>query len=339
MTTARAWLSRPIFLTSTFRDLQAERDWLGQRVFPELQERLRGRRVILEPIDLRLGVDTAAIADEGQRELQVLQVCLAEIERSRPFLIGLIGERYGWIPPPERMQAAAAEAGFTGEVAGKSVTELEIAYGVLASPAQQRRSYFYLREALPCGEMDPAVAADYAETFACDAGAPERADKLAALKARLAEELPDRLRSYRATWAGETVSGLEAFGEQVLADLWHELDRESRDRIGAPAPTWQESERETLQEGLDWRASGFIGRQAEVERLERLCLDPGSDGRALCLSGEGGAGCGRDSANSRSRPRRSGGWASASTSISTTPSRRGRRGGVCSKRAAACSSI
>ncbi|MCM8595666.1 DUF4062 domain-containing protein [Accumulibacter sp.] len=339
MTTARAWLSRPIFLTSTFRDLQAERDWLGQRVFPELQERLRGRRVILEPIDLRLGVDTAAIADEGQRELQVLQVCLAEIERSRPFLIGLIGERYGWIPPPERMQAAAAEAGFTGEVAGKSVTELEIAYGVLASPAQQRRSYFYLREALPCGEMDPAVAADYAETFAADAGAPERAGKLAALKARLAEELPDRLRSYRATWAGETVSGLEAFGEQVLADLWHELDRESRDRIGAPAPTWQESERETLQEGLDWRASGFIGRQAEVERLERLCLDPGSDGRALCLSGEGGAGCGRDSANSRSRPRRSGGWASASTSISTTPSRRGRRGGVCSKRAAACSSI
>jgi tetratricopeptide (TPR) repeat protein len=291
--TTHGWLSRPIFITSTFRDLQAERDWLGQRVFPELQERLRGRRVVIEPIDLRLGVDTAAIADEGQRELQVLQVSLAEIARSRPFLIGLIGERYGWIPPAERMRAAADEAGFAGEIAGRSVTELEIAYGVLASPAQQRRSFFYLREPLPCSEMDPAVAADYAETFATDADATERAEraqKLLALKARLAEELPDRLRPYHATWTGQTVSGLEAFGEQVLEDLWRELDLETRDRIGAPAPTWQESERDTLQEFLDWRASGFIGRTAELDRLERLCLDPAPDASALCLSGEAGAG-------------------------------------------------
>jgi hypothetical protein len=293
MTTTRGWLTRPIFITSTFRDMQAERDWLGQRVFPELQERLRGRRVVIEPIDLRLGVDTASVADEGQRELQVLQVSLAEIARSRPFLIGLIGERYGWIPPPERMQAAAAEAGFAGEIAGRSVTELEIAYGVLASPAQQRRSFFYLREPLPCSEMDPAVAADYAEAFATDASATERAEraqKLLALKARLAEELPDRLRPYHATWNGQTVSGLEAFGKQVFEDLWRELDLETRDRIGAPAPTWQESERETLQEFLDWRATGFIGRQAELERLEGLCLGPGPDGPALCLTGEAGAG-------------------------------------------------
>jgi predicted negative regulator of RcsB-dependent stress response len=288
--TARGWLTRPIFITSTFRDLQAERDWLGQHVFLELQERLRGRRVILEPIDLRLGVDTTAVADPGARELQVLQVCLAEIERSRPFLIGLIGERYGWIPPPERMQAAAAEAGFAGEIAGRSVTELEIAYGVLASPAQQRRSFFYLREPLPCSEMDPALAAVYAETFASDAGASERAGKLAALKARLAAELPDRLRPYHATWNGQTVSGLEAFGARVLEDLWRELDSETRERIGAPAPTWQESERDTLQDFLDWRATGFIGRAAELERLEGLCLGPGPDVPALCLTGEAGSG-------------------------------------------------
>jgi hypothetical protein len=38
--------------------MHAERDWLRTRVFPELEERLRDRRIHLEPIDLRWGIDT-----------------------------------------------------------------------------------------------------------------------------------------------------------------------------------------------------------------------------------------------------------------------------------------
>ena len=56
MANGALWHTRPIFITSTFRDMQAERDWLRDRVFPELEERLRARRTHLEPIDLRLGV-------------------------------------------------------------------------------------------------------------------------------------------------------------------------------------------------------------------------------------------------------------------------------------------
>jgi len=47
--------TRPIFITSTFRDMHAERDHLRNVVFPELEERLRQRRHHLEPIDLRWG--------------------------------------------------------------------------------------------------------------------------------------------------------------------------------------------------------------------------------------------------------------------------------------------
>ena len=50
-------------------------------------------------------------------------MCLDEIERSRPFLTGLIDDRYRWLPPADRM-AAAQEAGFDGPVADKSVIEL-----------------------------------------------------------------------------------------------------------------------------------------------------------------------------------------------------------------------
>ena len=83
--------------------MQAERDWLRLRVFPALEERLRARRTHLEPIDLRWGVETVSAAEDEAKELLVLKVCLAEEARSRPFLIGLLGDRYDWVPPAERI--------------------------------------------------------------------------------------------------------------------------------------------------------------------------------------------------------------------------------------------
>jgi len=147
------WRSRPVFISSTFRDMHAERDHLARYVFPKLEERLRARRHDLVPVDLRWGVETLSVDDERAKQLLVLKVCLAEIERSRPFFIGLLGDRYGWVPPLERMQTAVLEAGFEAYVQGKSITALEIEYGALASPDQRRRCLFYLREPLPYEEM------------------------------------------------------------------------------------------------------------------------------------------------------------------------------------------
>ncbi|MGB7723225.1 MAG: DUF4062 domain-containing protein [Bryobacteraceae bacterium] len=106
------WQSRPVFITSTFRDMQAERDYLRGRVFPELEERLRRRHHFLEPIDLRWGVQTIPVSEQHTKELLMLKVCLAEIARSRPFLIALVGDRYGWVPPEERLRTATAEEGY-----------------------------------------------------------------------------------------------------------------------------------------------------------------------------------------------------------------------------------
>ena len=124
--------------------MHAEREHLANFVFPALAERLRERYHHLESVDLRWGVDTTSVQREGAHELLVLRVCFSEIERSRPFLIGLIGDRYGWVPPSKRARASAAEAGFTGDVAGKSITALEIEYGVLASRGQRRKIRFFM---------------------------------------------------------------------------------------------------------------------------------------------------------------------------------------------------
>ena len=46
----------------------------------------------------------------------------------------------GWVPPIDRLQAAATEAGLSTTVEGKSVTALEIDYGLLADPAPANSS-------------------------------------------------------------------------------------------------------------------------------------------------------------------------------------------------------
>src|SRR5262249_58542783 len=126
------WRPRPVFISSTFADMQAERDYLRTRVLPELEERLRARRHYLSFVDRGVGVATDAVEEAGG-EAEVLKQCLAEVKRCRPFLIVLLGDRYGWVPPADRL----ATAGFAAESAGCSVTELEIDLGVLSAPEQQ----------------------------------------------------------------------------------------------------------------------------------------------------------------------------------------------------------
>src|ERR1051326_7894671 len=146
------WQARPVFISSTFQDMQAERDYLRNFVFPELEERLRARRRHLEWVDLRIGVATGSQPNEMRRELQVLKVCLVEVRRCRPFLIALIGDRYGTVLPVERIKAAALEEAFPAGLAGRSLTDLEIDFGALSDRHQHTRSFFYFREPLPYAE-------------------------------------------------------------------------------------------------------------------------------------------------------------------------------------------
>jgi hypothetical protein len=226
------WHARPVFISSTFADMQAERDHMRDFVFPELEERLRKRRHNLEWVDLRMGVAVASVAEGEARELEVLRVCLAEVKRCRPFLIVLLGDRSGWVPPAERMAAAALEEGFDADVAGKSVTHLEIGFGVLDDPNQEPRSFFYFREPLPYAGMPRELAALYSEGYADDPGAAGRNERLAALKHEIETKMLGRVRRYAADWdaGSHRVNGLDAWARQVLEDIWAELDTENRCR-------------------------------------------------------------------------------------------------------------
>ncbi len=132
-----------IFLSSTFRDFDEERRLLVQEIFPALRERLRGRFVELVDVDLRWGIP----AGEAEQS-RVLSICLDEIDQCRPYFIGLLGERYGWVPKPPEFSDPLLQGhpwldGYRGQA---SVTELEIRYGVLDNPAMHHRALFFFRD-------------------------------------------------------------------------------------------------------------------------------------------------------------------------------------------------
>lgn len=125
-----------VFVSSTFKDMQAERDELVKRFFPQLRKLCEERGVTWGEVDLRWG-----ITDEQKAEGKVLPICLAEIEHCRPYFIGMLGERYGWIDD-EIPQAVVEQYEWLNEFKGKSVTELEILHGVLRDPEMSGHAFF-----------------------------------------------------------------------------------------------------------------------------------------------------------------------------------------------------
>ena len=74
-----------VFVSSTFRDMQEERDYLVKFVFPELRNLCERRGVVWGEVDLRWGV-----IDEQKAEGKVLSICLEEIKRCRPCFMVLL---------------------------------------------------------------------------------------------------------------------------------------------------------------------------------------------------------------------------------------------------------
>jgi len=94
-----------IFLSSTFRDLENERNALQKIVFPRLSALCRKHGYSFHAVDLRFG-----IGEHVANEHRTMRVCVEEIERCKkispkPNFVVLLGERYGWRPLPEEIPA------------------------------------------------------------------------------------------------------------------------------------------------------------------------------------------------------------------------------------------
>ncbi len=143
-----------LFISSTFRDMQEEREHLVKKIFPEIRALCRNRGVTFTEIDLRWG-----LTDEEAILGQVVRTCLEEIDRCRPLFLGMIGNRYGWVPEFHEIAMdpdLLTRYPWVEEVAleGKSVTEMEFIHGVFNAPSGAEGQAFFYQRTSGDGEID-----------------------------------------------------------------------------------------------------------------------------------------------------------------------------------------
>ncbi|MCI0413673.1 DUF4062 domain-containing protein [bacterium] len=154
---AESWQKIFVFISSTFNDMHAERDYLIKRVFPDLRDWCEARRLRLIDIDLRWGVTEA---DASSR--RALKVCLERINQCRPFFVCFLGQRHGWAPGEKGISQDTFDEfpDLRNEIhPAASITELEIRHAILrpfasraaessqpVRPEPAANAFFYLRQ-------------------------------------------------------------------------------------------------------------------------------------------------------------------------------------------------
>lgn len=132
-----------VFLSSTFEDMQNEREHLVKKIFPAIMAECERRDVEFSVVDLRWG-----ISDE--KPGKIIDVCLKEIDSSRPFFIGLVGERYGTMWSREDFNSderVLRDRPWVEDCikTGMSTTEIEMRYGVF-DKTDDVNAFFYIKK-------------------------------------------------------------------------------------------------------------------------------------------------------------------------------------------------
>lgn len=134
-----------VFISSTFEDMKEERATLMSKIFPTLVYEASLRGITLVPIDLRWGI-TQEEAENGK----VIRTCLDEIDNSKPYFIGILGDRYGWQPDLKDLiidkETLYKYPWLSDDICKHlSMTEIEMQYGVLRRKGAVN-SAFYIKK-------------------------------------------------------------------------------------------------------------------------------------------------------------------------------------------------
>jgi len=242
-----------VFVSSTFRDFHAERDAIRSQVVPQLEVALAPLGARVEMLDLRWGVDTTT-TDSDEAHRRVLGVCLSEIERCRPLFVGLVGDRFGWVPRPEDLAEACEGAGVRASLprepppAGLSITALECWFGGLISGSM---AVFALRDQSP---SQPSAWLD-----ADRSGIDWLRDTIL----ETADREPDRVSTF--TYG----LSLDELVNRLVSVLTPLVVARAQELVGSGLSPYQAATEARAQQ---WHV--IAGRRVEVDRLRARLLDP-----------------------------------------------------------------
>jgi len=261
--------------------MQFERDMLQTIVMPELNDFARTYGESIHFVDLRWGVNTEDLeSEEGSRK--VLSVCLDQIDNCKPYMIVLLGERYGWIPSEELLKSATERKQYNLNDLNKSVTALEIEYGALSeSNISSHRCFFYFREALSHEDMNEQQKRIYSPE------SEEHIKKLMTLKNKIKDKLGDKVRYYSVQFDAQKgkISGLDALAAMICQDVKGLMENE----FGKMKElTWQQREMIDSNLFIEDKCRYFSARQNLIDKYETTILLNST--KLLILRGEAGSG-------------------------------------------------
>jgi len=283
---------RSFFISSTFKDMQVERDILHERIFPRLRRLIREYGEDVQEVDLRWGVDTVNMTEE-ESGCEVLKICIDAIDRCKPYIIVLLGERYGWIPS-RKVIASANDMRISDQYEDEmSMTELEIRYGALLNDENFENCVFCFRDASVVEKIDPC------EKYKYLAESEEHAKRIKALKNQIRTRKEAIILDYPADWDSNSCSicGLEFF-EQHLYSLLEEII--IRDLAIKKVRTLKQRQDDEIKQIKQEYLSSYVRRYPEEFKLMRIIGNfvwnrnfASSEKDADCILVRGDAGSGK----------------------------------------------
>ncbi len=307
------WKTIRVFISSTFSDMHAERDYLVKYVFPVLAEWCEQRRLRLVDIDLRWGITAA----DTQARNTVL-ACLKNIDECRPFFLCLLGQRRGWVPQAEDISEQTKQhyPDITTHIGYNSITEIEVEHALLSPmysmvndekgfPVSVGHALFYFRKDRPEGFFSGTQTKLYTNAVEPD---EQNADtQLADFKEKIRrnwqhvaeydcefdrdmvspELLSEGAEAAQGRFKDFTIDG-RPLSDVIIESLKKEIEREFPDRQGVAALTAQQAEMEQQSLFSDQIREGFIRRTGDDQDLNAYLS--GNDQKLFVLTAPAGLG-------------------------------------------------
>lgn len=255
---------RSYFISSTFIDMNFERDWFNEEILPKFREAAHSHGEEADAIDLRIGIDTRKL-ETPERLKQVLGVCSKLISKCKPLMIVFIGDKYGYTVDANVITVEFAEelnAEMHTQVLKKGITHLEIDFGIF----QQRSSKCIICMRTLRGKFSEEA---WKKFFEQDKNSKKQ---LIALKDKLKSEYGDRIIEYTANWNGTELEDFRTNDGRDLAEvLLERMIADCKvDWLAWEKLSWQEKEEKAAWQFAKVRAENFYAREDTVAKLENI---------------------------------------------------------------------
>lgn len=204
-----------VYFCTAFRDMHAERAYLHEVVFPRLAQQFQERGYVFEAVDPRWSVQT----EEEAEGFNTLEQSLDDIERCRPYFIGILGSNYGKVLLEVPDHIGRKHPGIKHYFRCSRV-HLETLLGALREPQKAKNSFFLFRKPDFLNDVPDADKKTFLPNNAMEALNEVEAHKLEVFKGAISTTGLS-IMEYDCRWDPQArkVTGLEDFGEKIAAAI------------------------------------------------------------------------------------------------------------------------